>query len=129
MPMVIKKLLKKQHEIEGDVEEWVELEGIEYKSNVKMFVRIITLNDFSDVERVQNELRNGNIVWLRIRPLKEKDMIELKRAIDRLKKTVMSLEGDIAGVDEDYIILTPEGVRISRTLKYLTSAYSYTFWC
>ncbi|NPA38785.1 MAG: cell division protein SepF [Candidatus Nanohaloarchaeota archaeon] len=127
--MVIKKLLKKQHEIEGDVEEWVELEGIEYKSNVKMFVRIITLNDFSDVERVQNELRNGNIVWLRIRPLKEKDMIELKRAIDRLKKTVMSLEGDIAGVDEDYIILTPEGVRISRTLKYLTSAYSYTFWC
>ncbi|NPA38784.1 MAG: cell division protein SepF, partial [Candidatus Nanohaloarchaeota archaeon] len=29
--------------------------------------------------------------------------------------TVMSLEGDIAGVDEDYIILTPEGVRISRS--------------
>lgn len=113
--MVIGKLLKKQKRFEEGVEEWVELEGVEYKTNVKMFIRILTLNDFSDVERVQNELRNGNVVWLRIKPLKEKDMIELKRAIDRLKKTVMSLEGDIAGVDEDYVILTPEGVRISRS--------------
>ncbi len=111
--MVIKKLLGDSKV--GDVEEIVELESIELKQDAKMYVRIITLHEYGDVERAQNELREGNIVWLRIKPLKEKDMIELKRAIDKLKKTIHAINGDIAGVDEDYVILTPEGIRISRS--------------
>ena len=110
--MVIRKLLSKNSA--EDMEEIVELESIELSKDAKMYVRIITLQEYGDVERAQNELREGNVVWLRIRPLKDKDMIELKRAIDKLKKTVHAIGGDIAGVDEDYVILTPSGVRISR---------------
>jgi len=111
--MVIKKILRGGNS--EDVEEIVELESIEVKRDAKMYVRIITLHEYGDVERAQNELREGNIVWLRIKPLKEKDMIELRRAIDKIKKTVNAINGDIAGVDEDYVILTPEGVKISRS--------------
>ncbi len=111
--MVIRKIIGGKSGEE--VEEIVELESIELKKDAHMYVKIITLYEFGDVERVQNELREGNIVWLRIKPLKDKDMIELKRAIDRIKKTIHAINGDIAGVDEDYIILTPEGVKISRS--------------
>ena len=92
----------------------VELEGVEATEDAKMKVKIITINDYADVEKIQNELRHGNLVWTRIKPLKDKDITELKRAIDKLKKTILSINGDIAGVDENYLILSPEGVRISR---------------
>ena len=51
---------------------------------------------------------------MKIKVLKEKDMSELKRAIDRLRKTCVAIDGDIAGVDDDFIVLTPPGVKIHR---------------
>lgn len=114
--MVLRGILssKSSDDIMDEQVDYVELEGMVEKSGSGKFIKIVTLNDFSDVEIIQRELRNGNIVWVRIKPLKDKDMIELKRAIDRLKKTCIAVNGDIAGVDEDYLILSPEGVKIHR---------------
>ncbi len=77
-------------------------------------IKVKTLNEFRDVEEVQQELRNGNIVFVKIKPLKDRDMMELKRAIDKLRKTCVAVDGDIAGIDEDYVVVTPEGVVIHR---------------
>ena len=114
--MVLRGILNKKtsEDLMSEQVDYVELEGMTEKSGSGKFIKIVTLNDFSDVEIIQRELRNGNIVWVRIKPLKDKDMIELKRAIDRLKKTCIAVNGDIAGVDEDYLILSPEGVKIHR---------------
>jgi len=94
--------------------DYVELEGLAEKGSSGKTIKIATLNDFSDVDHIQKELRDGHIVWVRMKPLKEKDMIELKRAIDRLRKTCIAVNGDIAGVDEDYLIVSPDGVKIHR---------------
>lgn len=77
-------------------------------------IRIAHVNDYGDIDYVQKSLREGNIVFAKIKTLKEKDMSELKRAIERLRKTVTALNGDIAGVDENYIIATPNFARIDR---------------
>jgi SepF-like predicted cell division protein (DUF552 family) len=42
--------------------------------------------------------------------LKSKDVVELKRAISKVKKTVEALEGKIAGFGENIIIATPSKV-------------------
>lgn len=95
-------------------DEYVELDEVSEEAAEKVKIRVHTLNEYGDVEDVQSLLRDGNIVWVKIRPLKEKDMTDLKRAIDRIKKTVRSVDGDVAGIDEDWLIATPEFAHIHR---------------
>ncbi|MBR9700299.1 cell division protein SepF, partial [Candidatus Woesearchaeota archaeon] len=46
--------------------------------------------------------------------LKDRDLVELKRAINKLKKTCDATEGDIAGFGEDFIVITPSFAKIHR---------------
>ena len=71
-------------------------------------IKIDKLTDFSDTDRILRAIRDGSVVFLRLKALKDKDMGELKRAIERLKKTVLAQNGDIVGVEQDWLILTPE---------------------
>lgn len=80
----------------------------------KIGIVIENLGEFADTEKVLRALRDGTIVFLKIKNLKEKDLGELKRAVERLKKTVMAQNGDIAGVEQDWLILTPEHAMVHR---------------
>ena len=102
-------------------EDFVELDAKMTEQNQKVAVRAETLREFDDVEKVQDHLRDNKIIWVNIRPLKQKDMTKLKRAVKRLKKTVRSVEGDIAGVDEDWIVVTPGYAEIERTSENIDS--------
>jgi len=77
-------------------------------------IRIETLNDYRDVENIQKFVREGNIVFLKIRRLKERDLGELKRCVDRLRKTIVASNGDIIGIEEDFLVLTPNFAKIYR---------------
>lgn len=84
-------------------------------SQSKIVVKSYIIEDFSDIKGILDALREGyTIALVNIRPLKEKDIVELKRAISKLKKTCDAIEGDIAGVDEDYIVVTPSFATIYR---------------
>lgn len=81
----------------------------------QIMVKTFVLEDFSDIKEVLDVLREGHIIpIINIRPIKEKDLIELKRAINKLKKTTDAIGGDIAGVGDDYIVCTPAIARIHR---------------
>ena len=61
-------------------------------------------------------MREGyTIAVIDIKPLKTKDVIELKRAIAKIKKTVDALEGSIAGFGDTTIIATPKFAEINKT--------------
>lgn len=81
----------------------------------KVTVRPFLLEDFEDVKPVLDSLREGyTIALVNIRPLKDKDIVELKRAINKIKKTTDALEGEIAGFGEDYIVVCPSFATIYR---------------
>ena len=97
-------------------EEYLEL-GAESSSDMskKVTIRPYVINDFSDIKPILDTLREGyTIALVNIRPLKEKDLIELKRAINKLKKTTEAIEGDIAGFGDDYIVVAPSFAEIYR---------------
>lgn len=108
--MAIKDLLKKPKKEEG--EEFVEIEQPVEEGKVN--VRIETLRDYIDTDRVQQLVREGNVVFLKIKELRNRDISELKRAVDKLKKTCTAMNGDIVGVDEDFLVITPNFARIFR---------------
>ncbi len=80
----------------------------------KIGVRIERLNEFADTEKILRSVRMGSVIFLKIKGLKEKDMGELKRAVDKLKKTVIANNGDIAGIEQDWLVLAPKHAMISR---------------
>lgn len=82
----------------------------------KIIVRTFVIDDFADIKFILDALREGaTIALVNIKPLKDKDIIELKRAINKLKKTTDAIEGDIAGFGDDYIVITPSFAKIYRT--------------
>jgi len=97
-------------------EDYVELEadlGAESKS--KVMVKPFTLNKYEDIKEILNAIREGRTISiLNIAPLKEKDLTELKRAIDKVKKTVDASEGDIAGFGENWLVITPSFAKVWR---------------
>lgn len=98
-------------------DEYVELNTDEYEGrpSSKVIVRPYVMEDFSDIKPVLDALREGyTICLINIRPLKEKDLVELKRAINKLKKTCDAIEGDIAGFGDDYIVVAPSFATIHR---------------
>ena len=111
--------LRRKFDVEdGMVEEehYVELDAAGTRSfDHKVMVRPYVLEDFSDVKPIIESLREGyTVALINIAPLKEKDLVELKRAINKLKKTVDAVEGDIAGFGDDYIVVAPSFAEIYR---------------
>jgi len=98
---------------EGD--EYVELGNESAGERSKVIVRPFMLDDFEDIRQILDSLREGfTVALINIKPLKEKDIVELKRAINKLKKTCDAIDGDIAGFGEDYIVAVPSFAKIHR---------------
>ncbi len=112
-----KTLLGEENTPMNDIEEeYVELDTSSHEGlKNKITVRPYAISDFADIKAILDALRDGNtIVLVNIKPLKEKDLVELKRAINKLKKTCDAIEGDIAGFGDDYLVLTPAFAQIYR---------------
>lgn len=104
-------------EPEDAEEEYLELNTeSDAATKSKITVRPFVIDDFSDVKQVLEVLRGGyTIALVNIKPLKEKDLVELKRAINKLKKTCDAIDGDVAGFGDDYLVATPSFAQIYRT--------------
>jgi SepF-like predicted cell division protein (DUF552 family) len=98
-------------------DDFVELDAEMTEGNSKVVIRAETLQEFDDIEAVQEHLRNDHVVWINIGPLKSRDMTNLKRAVNRLKKTIKAIDGDMAGVDEEWIVACPSYAEIARSTK------------
>ncbi len=105
-------------ELDSDESDYVELDHENTETKSKIVVRPFQLDDFEDIKPILDSLREGyTIALVNIRPLKDRDLIELKRAINKLKKTTDAIDGEIAGFGEDYIIVTPAFATIHKTKK------------
>ncbi len=109
--MGIFNLGKKENE---NKEEYVELDFNSNEESGKAYIKVEKMEGYADSEKVQRDVRDGYIVLVDIKELKEKDINELRRAITRIRKTCLAINGDIAGAGEDWLIVTPEFARIYR---------------
>tara|TARA_Y100000310_G_C20160141_1_gene568765 strand:- start:120 stop:506 length:387 start_codon:yes stop_codon:yes gene_type:complete len=115
---VKEKFAQPQEEEEDftQTEEYVELgDSPSKEERSKITVRPFVMEEFEDIKEILDVLREGSTIALvNIKPLKEKDLVELKRAISKLRKTCDAIDGDIAGFGEDYVVAAPYFARIHR---------------
>jgi len=95
---------------------YVELDWKSGHGDTKFVVRVLALNDFTDVEAILDHLRDrSSIVLLKVKPSLVQEKLELKRALKRIQRTCAAIGGDIAGVKEDIILITPPAIAIFRS--------------
>lgn len=107
---IIGKIVKQDRELE--VEEVSETPSTAVQPSV--YVKALMLRDMADVDTVKTEVKDGNVVILRITPLAKRSTADVKRAIDELCKYVEAIGGDIARLGEERIVVTPVSIRIWR---------------
>jgi SepF-like predicted cell division protein (DUF552 family) len=103
MPKIFKEEEKEYAEIALEEEE---------RKPIKIMIE--KLDKYASVDRIITKMKEGNIVIANIKDLKIKNEEELKHSITKIKTACESLQGDIAGVGEEWIVVTPSTAIISR---------------
>ncbi len=86
----------------------------------QVYLKAITLRDPTEVQLIKEDLEKQMIVIIRVTPLTQKSVDELRRVIDDLYKFVQSAGGDIARLGEERVVITPSKVKIWRGSSGLT---------
>ncbi|MFA6489737.1 MAG: cell division protein SepF [Candidatus Micrarchaeia archaeon] len=95
----------------------VEMENVDVLHEAADFyVKPVALESESDVSVIMDELKAKNIVLLNVTPM-AKQPNKLKQTIDNIKMFVMKINGDIARIDNDKILLTPSKVKIVKSSR------------
>jgi len=80
------------------------------------YVKSVLIQTEADMKTVMDELAGKNIVLLNISQL-SRNLAKLKAAVQRLTEGVRAMNGDIARVDDDKVLLTPANVKIVKKRK------------
>jgi SepF-like predicted cell division protein (DUF552 family) len=80
----------------------------------KTYLKAIPLRELTDLENIKNEIKNGNILILRITPLANKNIDEVKQAVNQLYEFTETIQGDIARLGEERIVICPKNIKIWR---------------
>jgi uncharacterized protein len=79
-----------------------------------VYLKAVTLRDQSDIAAVKEDIKKHMILIIRVTPLAQKDLEELRKVVEDLYSYTQSAGGDIARLGEERIVITPPGVKIWR---------------
>ena len=78
-------------------------------------VRVFVLDDYENIRDILDVIRGGKTMCLiDIHLLRNKDPDELRRAVDKLKKTVEAAGGEVVGFHENWVLSAPHNVHIHK---------------
>lgn len=84
-----------------------------------VYLKAISLRDISDISAVKEDIEKHMILIIRVTPLAQKDLEELRKVVEDLYSYTQSAGGDIARLGEERIVITPPGVKIWRGISDL----------
>jgi SepF-like predicted cell division protein (DUF552 family) len=104
---------KKSGEVGGyiDLEKYIEAKG--EKPSARMHVRVGEIQRYEDLKEFTDYVYGGNVLILDFSPIADEEVI-LKRITNDLKKMVDEINGDIAGIGNNLMILAPSDVKVER---------------
>ena len=74
----------------------------------------MALQNLTDVEVIKHELKLGNIIIIKITPLARKSIEDVKKAVNEISVFTQSIEGDIASLGKERVVIVPDSLRIWR---------------
>ena len=87
---------------------------VQVNPSSRVYLKALPLRALEDVEIVKREVQSGNIVILKISPLAQKSVDDVKQAVDNLVEFTKSVDGDIARLGDERVVITPAPIKIWR---------------
>lgn len=88
--------------------------GEEKELHHTRYIKAIPLRAYEDIDIIKAEVRAGNIVICNVAPLAKTSIEDVKRGINELNEYAQLVEGDIARLGEERVIITPKNIQIWR---------------
>ena len=82
------------------------------KQESPTYLKAITIRDPSDIHSIKEDMKKNMILILRVTPLAQKDVEQLRKLVEELYGLAKNHDADIARLGEERIIVTPPGVKI-----------------
>ncbi len=76
-------------------------------------IKVAEIDSYEDLRELSNYVYDGNILILDFSPIMNDDL-SMKRIITELKRLVEDVDGDLAGVSKNLLLVAPKSVRIDR---------------
>ncbi|ETA67128.1 MAG: uncharacterized protein PWQ51_2041 [Methanolobus sp.] len=119
MANIVNKLFGGSSKSSTTEDEYTELDLTKYEEVMddepaETYIRVAELTNLNELTSLKKEIYDGNIVMIDISNIKV-DKLLLDRALKDLKEVVMDVHGDIAGIKEDQVLVTPTGIKIDRS--------------
>lgn len=112
---IVNKILgdKKSGDVDGyvDLEKYIDSTGGSGLAN--MYVRVGEIQRYEDLKEFSDYVYGGNVLILDFSPIAEEEVI-LKRITNDLKKMTQEINGDIAGIGNNLMIISPSNVKVER---------------
>jgi uncharacterized protein len=83
----------------------------------EILLKALALRSIEDIPKIQEDVANKTIVILKVTPLAQKSLEELKSSVEQLYEYATSVGGDIARLGDERVVITPPGVKIWRGLQ------------
>jgi uncharacterized protein len=77
-------------------------------------LKALTLSNVDDIPKIKEDVINRTIVIIKVTPLAQKGLDELKSSVEQLYEFATSVGGDIARLGDERVVITPPGIRIWR---------------
>jgi uncharacterized protein len=94
-----------------------ESQAANQQEEAKTYLKAMPLRDLADLEEVRNQVKAGNIIILKITPLANKNIADVPKAVNELYSFAEEINGDIARLGEERIVICPPKIRIWREKK------------
>ncbi len=112
---IFEKLLGKSEKV--PVEEYEELDLSEYEAEIESegttYIKVAEVTGINEIPEIRRQIYEGNIVIADIAYIKH-DKLTFERVLKDLRLLAEDVNGDIVGLGEDYIIITPTGIKVDR---------------
>ena len=98
-----------------DIEEFLnnlDVTEDEMYEDADSYVKPMILKANTDLKTIAKELKDGNTVLLNVSELVKRNPVRLKEQISKLKRFVEDIDGDLARISEEQVIMTPTRVKI-----------------
>ena len=76
------------------------------------YLKAITVRDLSDMEMIGKDIKGGMILIIRVGPMAQKDVKQLRKLVEELYSITKTEGADIARLGDERIIVTPTNVQI-----------------
>ncbi len=96
-----------------DLRDFTADHGEDYGEQPRLWVHTVMLKRPEQVGTLCNHLYDGHLLLVDFTPLAS-DQEALHRVFAELERAVADVDGDLAGVSSQWLVVAPKGVRIAR---------------